>query len=111
MKSSLNGEDFPPKSTFGYGYKSKSESENSFIEIEAKGVEDNFEDEALTIILGLFNGFLTIGTVGFELVISEQLTPTFTMAWDSIANEKNDMTENSLKFFNDELDKFLEVGA
>ncbi|PPD71570.1 hypothetical protein GOBAR_DD31530 [Gossypium barbadense] len=81
------------------------------IEFEAKGAEDNFEDDASTIILGLLHGFLTIGTVGSELIISELITSTFTMPLDNIAEEKSEVIENSLKIFNDELDKFFEAGA
>ncbi|XWS43990.1 hypothetical protein CRYUN_Cryun15aG0006400 [Craigia yunnanensis] len=115
--SSLNDQDSNPKSNSGYGYgsrysiQSQQESENSFIEFEAKGVEDNFGDETSTVISGLFHGFLTIGTLGSERIISEPVTPAFTMSLENITEEKTEVTENDLKLINDELEKFLEAEA
>ncbi|XVE67668.1 hypothetical protein DITRI_Ditri09bG0006500 [Diplodiscus trichospermus] len=113
--SSLNDQDSHPKSTCGYGYgsrystQSQQESDNSFIEFEAKGVEDNFGDETSTVISGLFHGFLTIGTLGSEHIIDEPSTPTFTMSLENKTEEKTDVTENDLKLINEELEKFLEA--
>ncbi|XVF13889.1 hypothetical protein REPUB_Repub09cG0008100 [Reevesia pubescens] len=115
--SSLNDQDSHPKSTSGYGYgagysiQSQQESENSFTEFEAKGVEYNFGDETSSVISGLFHGFLTIGTLGSEQIISEPATPTFTMSLENITEEKTEVTENDLKLINDELEKFLEAEA
>ncbi|XP_022740657.1 protein LAZY 1 [Durio zibethinus] len=116
-QSSLNDQESHQKSTSGYGYgygsrystQSQQESENSFTEFEVKGVEDNFGDETSTVISGMFNGFLTIGTLGSEQFISEPVTPTFTMSLENITEEKTEVTENDLKLINDELEKFLEA--
>ncbi|XP_021299319.1 protein LAZY 1 [Herrania umbratica] len=114
--SSLNDQDSNPKSASGHGHGSRFStlsqqgSENSFTEFEAKGVEENFGDEASTVISGLFNGFLTIGTLGSELIISEPETPTFAMSLEN-SEEKAEVTENDLKIINDELEKFLEAEA
>ncbi|XWS30520.1 hypothetical protein CRYUN_Cryun24cG0124900 [Craigia yunnanensis] len=115
--SSLNDQDTQAKSTCGYGYgsrystQSQQESEKSFTEFEVKGVEDNFGDETSTVISGLFHGFLTIGTLGSERIISEPVTPTFTMSLKNITEEKREVTENDLKLIKDELEKFLEAEA
>ncbi|XWS32620.1 hypothetical protein CRYUN_Cryun22dG0005800 [Craigia yunnanensis] len=115
--SSLNDQDCHPKSTSCYGYGSRystqshQESENSLTEFEAKGVEDNFGDETSTVISGLFHGFLTIGTLGSERIISEPVTTTFTMSSENITEEKTEVTENDLKLINDEMEKFLEAEA
>ncbi|KAK8644120.1 hypothetical protein V6N13_123435 [Hibiscus sabdariffa] len=99
-QSSLNDQDCHPKSTCG---------ENSFAEFEAKGIEDNFGDETSTVISGLFHGFLSIGTLGSEPIMSEPVTPKFTMPLENIVEEKTEVTENYLKLINDELEKFLEA--
>ncbi|KAK8687175.1 hypothetical protein V6N13_086006 [Hibiscus sabdariffa] len=113
VQSSFNDQDSHTKSICGYGYGSKPESENSFTEFEAKGVavEDNIGDDTSAVISGLFHGFLTIGTLGSEPIISEPVTPTFTAPLEHIAEEKNEVTEDYLKLINDELEKFLEAEA
>ncbi|KAK9037225.1 hypothetical protein V6N11_022144 [Hibiscus sabdariffa] len=115
-QSSLNYQDCHPKSTSGYGYGprystlSQQEIENSLKEFEAEGEEDNFGDETSTVISGLFHGFLTVGTLGSQRIISEPVTPTFTMSLDDM-EEKAEVTENDLKLVNDELGRFLEAEA
>ncbi|KAK8631383.1 hypothetical protein V6N13_028176 [Hibiscus sabdariffa] len=99
-QSSLNDQDCHPKSTCG---------ENSFTEFEAKGIEDNFGDETSTVISELFHGFLSIGTLGSEPIMSEPVTPTFTTPLENIVEEKTEVTKNYLKLINDELEKFLEA--
>ncbi|XVF57756.1 hypothetical protein PTKIN_Ptkin07bG0007800 [Pterospermum kingtungense] len=114
--SSLNDQDCNPKSTSGYGYgsrystQSQQDSENS-TEYEAKGVEYYFRDETSTVISELFHGFLTIGTLGSEQIISEPVTPTFTTSLENITEEKAEVTENNLKHIRNELEKFLEAEA
>ncbi|KAL4354665.1 hypothetical protein GQ457_06G040690 [Hibiscus cannabinus] len=112
-QSPLNDQDSHTKSICGYGYGSKPESENSFTEFEAKGVavEDYIGDDTSAVISGLFHGFLTIGTLGSESIISEPVTPTFTAPLENIAEEKTEVTEDYLKLINDELEKFLEAEA
>lgn len=58
-----------------------------------------------------FHGFLTIGTLGTEPIISEPATPTFPMSAENITEEKTEVTEHDLKLINDELEKFLEAEA
>ncbi|GMJ04358.1 LAZY 1 [Hibiscus trionum] len=108
-QSSLNDQDSHPKTTCGYGYGSKLESDHSFTEFEAKGIEDNFGDETSAVIAGLFHGFLTIGTLGSEPIMSEPVTPTFATPLENTVEEKTEVTENYLKLINDELEKFLEA--
>ncbi|KAM7267659.1 hypothetical protein ACFE04_009825 [Oxalis oulophora] len=69
----------------------------------------NQELEKKTIILEseLFDGFLAIGTLGSEPILSEPATPTFPMSSEDIA----EVTENDLKLFNEKLEKFLEAEA
>ncbi|KAE8694414.1 hypothetical protein F3Y22_tig00110783pilonHSYRG00184 [Hibiscus syriacus] len=110
-QSSLNDQDCHPKSICGYGYGSKPESETSFTEFETKGVEDNIGDETSAVISGQFHGFLTIGTLGSEPIMSEPVTPTFATPLENISEEKTEVTENHLKLINDELEKFLEAEA
>ncbi|XP_039035542.1 protein LAZY 1-like isoform X2 [Hibiscus syriacus] len=86
-------------------------SENSFTEFEAKGVEDDIGDETSAVISRLFHGFLTIGTLGSEPIMSEPITPTFATPLENISEEKTEVTENHLKLINDELEKFLEAQA
>ncbi|XP_039068207.1 protein LAZY 1-like [Hibiscus syriacus] len=108
-QSSLNDQDSHPKSICGYDYGLKAEIENSFTEFETKGVEEYNGDETSAVISGLFHGFLTIGTLGSEPIMSEPVTPTFATPLENISEEKTEVSENHLKLINDELEKFLEA--
>lgn len=74
-------------------------------------MEEKFQPEASVATSDLFHGFLTIGTLGAEPVISEPATPTFSMSLENIAEGNTTVTENDLKLINDELEKFLEAEA
>ena len=58
-----------------------------------------------------FDGFLMIGTFGSDAIITEPSTPTFQMPFEKITEKETEVTENELKFINDELEKFLEAEA
>lgn len=87
----------------------KPECEKCFSDSEAEGEEGKLEEQASTVISELFHGFLTIGTLGLEPILSEPLTPTFAMAQESKTESKTELTENDLKLINYELEKFLEA--
>ncbi|KAJ0051503.1 hypothetical protein Pint_03027 [Pistacia integerrima] len=116
-QSTLDDQDYYSKPTFGSRCGSRSskqpkqDSENYISEIEAKGVEANFDKETTDVISELFDGFLAIGTLGSENIISEPVTPTFATSVKNITEEKAEVTEYDLKLINDELEKFLEAEA
>ncbi|PPS05153.1 hypothetical protein GOBAR_AA15509 [Gossypium barbadense] len=90
---------------------SQQEMENSITEFQGKGGEDNFGDETSNVISELFQGFLTIGTLGSQQIMSEPETPTFKVSLDNITEDETEVTENDLKLINDELGRFLEAEA
>ncbi|TYH76486.1 hypothetical protein ES332_D04G089700v1 [Gossypium tomentosum] len=94
-----------------YSTLSQQEIENSFREFKGKGGEDNFGDETSSVISELFQGFLTIGTLGSQQIMSEPETPTFKVSLDNITEDETEVTENDLKLINDELGRFLEAEA
>lgn len=71
--------------------------------------EDKAQEETPAIISELFEGFLTIGTLGAETVSNEQGTPTFAMPSENITIRNEEVTENELKLIRYELEKFLEA--
>lgn len=84
------------------------EYQTSHSEFEDNRDEEKSQAETSTDISDLFQGFLTIGTLGAETITSEPTTPTFSMPLEN-TNEKNaEVTENDLKLINYELEKFLE---
>ncbi|KAL5860717.1 hypothetical protein ACOSQ4_002013 [Xanthoceras sorbifolium] len=89
----------------------KQESENSISEIEPKGGNESFDEQSSMVISELFHGFLAIGTLGSEPVLSEPATPTFVMSAENRTEEKTEVTEYDLKLINNELEKFLEAEA
>ncbi|XP_042062741.1 protein LAZY 1-like [Salvia splendens] len=83
---------------------------NSFTSLEAarEEEEDLEEEERATALTELFHGFLHIGTLGTEPVITDvPPTPTFSISVDHIAEKETKVTENELKLINDELEKVL----
>nr|XP_023923282.1 protein LAZY 1 isoform X2 [Quercus suber] len=112
---SIDNQDFYTKPSFGSTYKSRSlkqpkqESGKSFSDSDAKKGEENLEEETSAVISELFHGFLTIGTLGLEPIMSEPATPTFAMPLESLNESKTEVTENDLKLINYELEKFLEA--
>lgn len=89
----------------------KQEFENSIADIKAKEADESFNEETSEAISELFHGFLTIGTLGSEPIISEPATPTFATSLDNIVEEKTEVTEYDLKLINSELEKFLDAEA
>ncbi|KAB1211798.1 hypothetical protein CJ030_MR6G006604 [Morella rubra] len=114
-QASLDEQDSYMKPSFGSTHGSRSlnnpkpECEKCFSDSEAEGEEGKLEEQASTVISELFHGFLTIGTLGLEPILSEPLTPTFAMAQESKTESKTELTENDLKLINYELEKFLEA--
>ncbi|GKV26134.1 hypothetical protein SLEP1_g35485 [Rubroshorea leprosula] len=106
-KSSLNDQDSYSKPTFGTAFECRSSMQSRQECKNSSGAEANLEDgEGL-----VFHGFLSIGTLGSEQIISDSETPRFTMSLENIAEEETDVTEIDLKLINDELEKFLEAEA
>ncbi|KAK6912952.1 hypothetical protein RJ641_022553 [Dillenia turbinata] len=60
---------------------------------------------------GLFHGFLAIGTLSLDPIISEPPTPTFTISPEKLTENETEVTTNDLKLINDELEKFFEAEA
>ncbi|KAK1566664.1 hypothetical protein Q3G72_002585 [Acer saccharum] len=116
-QSTLDDQDYYSKPSFGSICGSlssklpKQESKNSISEIEAKGLDESFNKQASVVISELFHGFLAIGTLGSEPIMSEPATPTFAMSAENITEEKTEVTEYDLKLINNELGKFLEAEA
>lgn len=69
--------------------------------------EDNSHEETPAVNSELFEGFLTIGTLGAETVTNEPATPTFTMPLEDITKTNAEVSENDLKLISYELEKFL----
>ncbi|XP_057493876.1 protein LAZY 1-like [Actinidia eriantha] len=82
---------------------------NSFASLDSARVEDDdFEEESSAAISELFHGFLTIGTLGSDPVITDHpSTPTFAISVENITENETEVTENDLKLINDELEKVL----
>ncbi|PSR84744.1 Protein LAZY like, partial [Actinidia chinensis var. chinensis] len=68
---------------------------------------NNFDEDSSVAISELFHGFLTIGTLGSDPVITEPSTPTFGISVENITEKEAEVTENELKLINDELEKVL----
>ncbi|XP_058761104.1 protein LAZY 1-like isoform X2 [Vicia villosa] len=67
------------------------------------------EEETTAVISELFEGFLTIGTLGAEAVTNEPATPTFATSLENQPTKDADVTETELKLISFELEKFLEA--
>ncbi|KAJ7957527.1 protein LAZY 1-like [Quillaja saponaria] len=79
-----------------------------FAGLEAATVEEeDCEEEPSAATSELFHGFLAIGTLGSEQVITNPSTPTFSISFVNITEEESEVTENELKLINDELEKVL----
>ncbi|GFZ21113.1 hypothetical protein Acr_29g0002750 [Actinidia rufa] len=68
---------------------------------------NNFDKDSSVAISERFHGFLTIGTLGSDPVITEPSTPTFDISVENITEKQAEVTENELKLINDELEKVL----
>ncbi|KAF7839649.1 protein LAZY 1-like isoform X2 [Senna tora] len=81
----------------------------SFAGLEAAkvGDDDYYEDESPAALSDLFHGFLAIGTLGTDQVITDPSTPTFAISVENITENEDEVTEDELKLINDELEKVL----
>ncbi|XP_019451975.1 PREDICTED: protein LAZY 1-like isoform X2 [Lupinus angustifolius] len=83
---------------------------NSFGGLEASKVDEDYyegESEAGSMC-DIFPGFLAIGTLGSDQVISDpSATPTFALSFGNITEKEDEVTQNDLKLINDELEKVL----
>ncbi|XP_061374409.1 protein LAZY 1-like [Gastrolobium bilobum] len=79
----------------------------SFAGLEAATADDDYEGDSSAAMYDIFPGFLAIGTLGSEQVISHPSTPTFGISVESITEKEDEVTENDLKLINDELEKVL----
>lgn len=81
----------------------------SFAGLESARVDEDYEGEPSSgAMCDLFPGFLAIGTLGSEQVVSDpSSTPTFAISVESITEKEDEVTENDLKLINDELEKVL----
>ncbi|XP_062110773.1 protein LAZY 1-like [Humulus lupulus] len=73
--------------------------------------EDYYEEESSAAISELFHGFLAIGTLGSDQMMTDPATPTFAISVDNITEKETEVTENELKLINDELEKVLGAEA
>ncbi|XP_028771385.1 protein LAZY 1-like [Neltuma alba] len=87
----------------------RQESQTSHSEFEDNRDEEKSQEEASTVIPELFQGFLTIGTLGAETVTNEPATPTFTIPRENTFERNAEVTESDLKLINYELGRFLEA--
>ncbi|CAJ1977822.1 unnamed protein product [Sphenostylis stenocarpa] len=97
------------KGSFGnYKHVKQSQKEQNLRKSFA-GVEDEeFEEDSAGAMYELFHGFLAIGTLGSEQVVSDpSTTPTFAISVENITEKEDEVTENELKLINDELEKVL----
>lgn len=70
--------------------------------------DDEYEEDSAGAMYELFHGFLAIGTLGSEQVVSDpSTTPTFAISVENITEKEDEVTENELKLINDELEKVL----
>lgn len=79
----------------------------SFAGLESEVGEDDYEDESSHPMSEIFHGFLAIGTLGSDQVISDPMTPKFSISVENITEKETEVTENELKLINDELEKVL----
>ncbi|KAM7280626.1 hypothetical protein ACFE04_007760 [Oxalis oulophora] len=83
------------------------EYKNSVTKTSVKEMEDNIS----ALEYEIFHGFLAIGTLGFEPILTEPVTPEILTSSGNIGQGDIEVTENELKLINDKLEKFLEAEA
>lgn len=90
---------------------SKTQRENnlrkSFASLEAAGADDDDLGEESSAFSELFHGFLAIGTLGADPVITDPSTPTFSISVENITEKETEVTESELRLINEELEKVL----
>ncbi|XP_061364193.1 protein LAZY 1-like isoform X2 [Gastrolobium bilobum] len=109
----LDDEHNYPKPKFGTKHVKQIQRDHnlrkSFAGLETARIDDDYEEESSAAMYELFHGFLAIGTLGSEQVITDpSTTPTFGISVENITEkEEDEATENELKLINDELEKVL----
>ncbi|XP_014512709.1 protein LAZY 1 [Vigna radiata var. radiata] len=98
-----------PKGSFGnYKHVKQSQKEQTTRKSFAAVDDDEYEEDSAGAMYELFHGFLAIGTLGSEQVVSDpSTTPTFAISVENITEKEDEVTENELKLINDELEKVL----
>ncbi|TKY50530.1 hypothetical protein E2542_SST22034 [Spatholobus suberectus] len=98
-----------PKPSFGnYKHVKQTQKEHNVRKSFAGVEDDEYEDESSGAMYELFHGFLAIGTLGSEQVVTDpSTTPTFAISVENITEKEDEVTENELKLINDELEKVL----
>ncbi|XP_059636001.1 protein LAZY 1-like [Cornus florida] len=109
----LDDQQYHQKSNYGTRPLHKAQRDNhrgkSFTSLEAVRVEEeDYEEEESAAISELFHGFLPIGTLGSDTVITDPPTPTFPIL-DNITKKESGVTVDELKLINCELETVLEV--
>ncbi|KAM7484043.1 hypothetical protein LguiA_000052 [Lonicera macranthoides] len=109
---SLDDQQYCPKPNFCNKPFSKTHRDNhlrkSFASLEAaRAEEEEFKEESSASLSELFHGFLAIGTLGTDSIISDPSTPTFAISVENIMEKETEVTENELKLINYELEKIL----
>ncbi|XP_057489445.1 protein LAZY 1-like [Actinidia eriantha] len=110
---SLYEQEYCPEPTFSWATPKQPQGgcQKSPSELKSKNAEEVSEEESSIMITAPFDGFLMIGTFGSDAIITEPSTPTFHIPFEKITEKETEVTENELKFINDELEKFLEAEA
>ncbi|KAK1381627.1 putative sphingosine phosphate lyase [Heracleum sosnowskyi] len=94
-----------------YCSRNKMQRENyhrkSFASLDSAGAEDDDLGEEPSAFSELFHGFLAIGTLGSDPVISDPSTPKFSISFENITEKETQVTESDLRLINEELEKVL----
>ncbi|PON54956.1 regulator of nonsense transcript protein [Trema orientale] len=115
-QSSFDDQQYYSKSNYGARPFKQAQKDNhlrkSFTGLEAvRAEEEDYEEESSAAISELFHGFLAIGTLGSDQIVTDPATPTFAISVDNITEKETEVTENELKLINDELEKVLGAEA
>ncbi|KAH9627251.1 hypothetical protein KSS87_018527, partial [Heliosperma pusillum] len=86
------------------------QAQRSFNNHETPNFTDLEERESMDFS-DLFEGFLTIGTLGTEAGFTEPETPNFDVSFKRLAEEEHEVTQNELRIINDELERVLAAEA
>lgn len=79
----------------------------SFASLDSVGAEDDDLGEEPSAFSELFHGFLAIGTLGSDPVITDPSTPKFSISVENITEKETEVTESDLMLINEELEKVL----
>ncbi|KAL8106494.1 protein LAZY 1-like [Apium graveolens] len=79
----------------------------SFASLDSAGAEDDDFGEEPSAFSELFHGFLAIGTLGSDSIITDPSTPKFSISVENITEKETEVTESDLMLINEELEKVL----